>query len=178
MVSETLTGAVFGLMGRIFLLALQFMGTVAASFIGFSGMSEPPVEEAEAAPTVATMLTLTATVLVFVSDLHGEVLRALGGSYSVLQVTDLVDVKSALTKLADASSDAFLLAAQLASPFLVYSLAINFVFGLANKLVPQIPVYFISFPFVLAAGLILLYLTFAECLRLFMAAFEAFLVNG
>jgi len=177
-VSETLIGAIFGVMGRIFLLALQFMGTAAAYFIGFSGMTDSPVEEAEPAPAVATLLTLTATVLLFVADLHVDVLRALVASYSLLHVTDFFDAQFALAKLTDASSDAFFLVAQLVSPFLVYSLAINFLFGIANKLVPQIPVYFISFPFVLAGGLVLLYFTFSECLRLFMAGFQAFLANG
>jgi flagellar biosynthetic protein FliR len=55
---------------------------------------------------------------------------------------------------------------------------INFLFGIMNKLAPQIPVYFVSFPFVLAGGLLLFYFTFTEILRLFMRGFETFLVNG
>jgi flagellar biosynthetic protein FliR len=50
--------------------------------------------------------------------------------------------------------------------------------GIANKLVPQIPVFFISMPFVLAGGLLLLYFTIGEALRLFMAAFVAWLTTG
>jgi flagellar biosynthetic protein FliR len=160
------------------MFALQFMGVATASFIGFSGMADPPVEEAEPAPAVATMLTLTATVLVFVTGLHVEIFKALSASYSVLKVTDLFDVRFALSKITDSASDAFFLVAQLASPFLVYSLIINFLFGIMNKLAPQIPVYFISFPFVLAGGLILLYFTFGEILRLFVAGFQSFLANG
>jgi flagellar biosynthetic protein FliR len=178
LISETLIGAVIGLMGRIFMFALQFMGVATASFIGFSGMADPPVEEAEPAPAVATMLTLTATVLVFLTGLHVEIFKALSASYSVLKVTDLFDVRFALSKLTDTASDAFFLVAQLASPFLVYSLIINFLFGIMNKLAPQIPVYFISFPFVLAGGLILLYFTFGEILRLFVTGFQTFLANG
>jgi flagellar biosynthetic protein FliR len=178
LISETLIGSVLGLMGRLFFFALQFMGVATASFLGFSGMADPPVEEAEPAPAVATLVTLTATVLLFVSGLHLEILRALVASYSVLRVTDLFDARFALTKITDTASDSFFLVAQLASPFLVYSIIVNFLFGIANKLAPQIPVYFISFPFVLAGGLLLLYFTFSECLRLFMAGFQTFLANG
>jgi flagellar biosynthetic protein FliR len=176
--SETLTGAVFGLMGRTFLLALQFMGTAAASFMGFTGQTDPPVEESEPAPAVAALLTLTATVVIFAADLHIEVLKALVSSYSVLRVTDLLDVQFALGKLTDASSDAFFLVARLSGPFLVYSLVINFLFGIANKMAPQIPAYFISFPFVLAGGLLLFYFTFGEVLRLFIAGFETLIAAG
>jgi len=178
MISETLIGTMIGLMGRIFLLALQFMGVAVASLIGFSGMADPPIEEHDPAPAVATLLTLTATVLIFITGLHLEILKALVASYSVLKVSDLFDVRFALTKLADTASDSFLLVAQLASPFLVYSLIVNFLFGVMNKLTPQIPVYFISFPFVLAGGLVLLYFTFNEVLRLFVVGFQTFLANG
>jgi flagellar biosynthetic protein FliR len=178
LISETLIGTVIGLMGRIFMFALQFMGVATASFIGFSGMADPPVEESEPAPAVGTMLTLTATVLVFVTGLHIEIFKALSASYSVLKVTDLFDSRFALSKITDSASDAFFLVAQLASPFLVYSLVINFLFGVMNKLAPQIPVYFISFPFVLAGGLLLLYFTFGEILRLFVTGFQTFLANG
>lgn len=72
--SETMIGVVIGIMARIFFLALQFMGTAAAMLVGFSGMADPPVEEGEPAPAVATLLTLTATVLLFVTGLHVEVM--------------------------------------------------------------------------------------------------------
>lgn len=176
--SETLVGAIIGVMGRIFMIALQFMGTAAASLIGFSGMADAPIEEAEPAPAIATLFTLTATVLVFLTGLHVEILRALVSSYSVLSITDAFDVRFALAKVTDAAADSFLLVAQLASPFLVYSLVVNFLFGIMNKLSPTIPVYFVSAPFVLAGGLILLYFTFGEALRLFLSGFRTFLVNG
>lgn len=176
--SETLIGAVIGLMGRIFMFALQFMGVATASFIGFTGMIDPPVEEAEPAPAIATLFTLTATVLIFVTGLHFEIMRALVASYSVITMTDLFDPRFALAKLTDTASDSLFLVAQLTGPFLVYSIVVNFLFGIANKLTPQIPVYFISIPFVLAGGLILLYFTFSEILRLFIMGFETFLKNG
>ena len=60
-----------------------------------------------------------------------------------------------LARLADAFSSTFILALQISSPFIVYALIINLMVGIANKMVPQIPVYFISTPFVLAGGLLL-----------------------
>jgi len=176
--SETMIGVVIGIMARIFFLALQFMGTAAAMLVGFSGMADPPVEEGEPAPAVATLLTLTATVLLFVTGLHVEVMRALVASYSVLTVVDMFDPQFALAKVTDAASDSFILIAQLTSPFLVYSLIVNFLFGIMNKMTPLIPVYFISAPFVLAGGLLLLYFTFSEALTLFISGFQMFLSNG
>jgi flagellar biosynthetic protein FliR len=171
-------GVLIGIMARIFFLALQFMGTAVSMLIGFSGSADPPVDESEPAPAVATLLTLTATVLLFVAGLHVEVMRALAASYSVIKITDLFDPRFALSKVTDAASDSFVLIAQLTSPFLVYSLIINFLFGIMNKMTPLIPVYFISAPFILAGGLVLLYFTFSEALTLFITGFQMFLANG
>jgi len=83
-----------------------------------------------------------------------------------------------LARLADAFSATFVLALQITSPFIVYALIINLMVGIANKLVPQIPVYFIAMPFILAGGLLLLYFTIGEALRLFIAGFVAWLSRG
>lgn len=176
--SETLIGSVIGVMARLFYLALQFMGTAATMLMGFSGQADSPIEEAEPAPALATLLTLTATVLLFATGLHVEVMRALVASYSVLSMTDMFNPQFALAKVTDAASNSFILVAQLLSPFLVYSLIINFLFGIMNKMTPTIPVYFISAPFVMAGGLLLLYFTFREGLTLFISGFQMFLVNG
>jgi flagellar biosynthesis protein FliR len=176
--SETLTGALIGLIGRLFYMALQFMATAAAQLAGFNPIGGAPIEDAEPLPTLATFITLTATVLLFVTDQHWEVLRALLASYSVIPINEPIASASGLARLADAFSSTFILALQISSPFIVYALIINLMVGIANKLVPQIPVYFISMPFVLAGGLLLLYFTIGEALRLFMAAFVAWLTTG
>jgi flagellar biosynthetic protein FliR len=176
-VSETLIGGMIGMIGRLFYMALQFMAVGAAQLAGFSALGTP-VEDAEPAPTLATFVTLTATVLLFATDQHWEVLRALLASYSVLPINEPVAAEVGLVRIADAFSSTFFLALQITSPFIVYALIINLMVGIANKLVPQIPVYFISMPFVLAGGLLLLYFTIGEALRLFMAGFIAWLANG
>ena len=176
--SETLTGALIGLIGRLFYMALQFMATAAAQLAGFNPIGGAPIEDAEPLPTLATFITLTATVLLFVTDQHWEVLRALLASYSVIPINEPVAAALGLARLADAFSSTFILALQISSPFIVYALIINLMVGIANKLVPQIPVFFISMPFVLAGGLLLLYFTIGEALRLFMAEFVAWLTTG
>jgi flagellar biosynthetic protein FliR len=50
--------------------------------------------------------------------------------------------------------------------------------GIANRLTPQVPVYFISGPIVVFGGLIVLYFTIGETLRMFMTGFMAWLARG
>lgn len=177
-VSETLIGGLIGLIGRIFYLALQFMAIAAAQLAGFNPIGGAPIEDTEPLPPLATFITLTATVLLFVTDQHWEVLRALLASYAVLPINEQTAPDLGLARLADALSNTFILALQISSPFIVYALIINLMVGISNKLVPQIPVYFIAMPFVLAGGLFLLYFTIGEALRLFMDGFIAWLISG
>ena len=148
LVSETVIGILIGVMGRLFFLALQFMATAAAMFIGLSTMPGAPIEDAEPLPAFATLITLTATLLFFLTDQHWEVLRALLASYSALPdhraLRRRVQPGQAQPTPPPAPSS---WRCRSARPFIVYTLIINLMVGIANKLTPQIPVYFISVPF-------------------------------
>ncbi len=176
-VGETLTGALIGMMGRVFFLALQFMASAIAMFCGYGGMPGAAIDENEPSPPLASLVTITATVLFFTTEQHWEVLRGLTQSYTVMPISMAIGIDNGLPQLADALSDAFFLTLQICSPFVVYALIINLMFGLANKLIPQVPVYFVSLPFVLAGGLLLLYFTVGEALRLFIEGFASWMLR-
>jgi flagellar biosynthesis protein FliR len=177
-VSETLTGALIGLLGRLFFLALQTMATAASMAIGFSTMPGAPVEDTEPVGPMVSLITLTATVLLFTMDGHWEVLRGLAMSYRTLPPAEGFAGQFGLIQLADRLAESFLLTLRITSPFIIYSIVVNLAVGVINKLTPAIPVYFIALPFILAGGLFLLYVTIGEMLRLFMAGFGSWLAGG
>ena len=53
----------------------------------------------------------------------------------------------------------------------------NFSFGLVNKMTPQIPVYFISLPFLIAGGLFLTYSILIQMLPTFLKGFSDWLAR-
>lgn len=178
MISEVAIGAAIGLMGRMFFLALSFIAVAMASFIGLANLPGIPLESAEPNPTLSALLTLSATVLFFIADLHWEVLRGLVDSYAVMPVSGGYDSQFALVELTNAVSRAFMIALQISSPLIVFSISINFLFGIMNKFTPQIAVYFVSLPFVIFGGMALLYLTVGEILTIFIKTFGSWLVTG
>lgn len=175
--SEVIIGAIIGLMGRMFFVALQFAGSAIAMLIGLSNTPDAHIEEDEPQAAVTSLITLTATVLIFVLDLHWEVLHAVVDSYAAVPVAKEMAANFGLIKIVDAATDAFMLALRITAPFIVYSLMINLMFGILGKLTPQIPVYFISIPFVLAGGGLILYFTSSEILQIFMTGFTEWLVR-
>jgi flagellar biosynthetic protein FliR len=175
--SEMLVGAIIGLMGRMFFLALQFAGSAITMLVGLANTPDAHIDEAEPVAGVTAIITVTATVLIFVADLHWEVLRALVDSYAAVPVAKEIAANFGTIKIVDALTDSFLLALRITAPFIVYSLMINLMFGILGKLTPQIPVYFISIPFVLAGGGIIFYFTSSELLQLFIDGFADWLTR-
>jgi flagellar biosynthetic protein FliR len=52
-----------------------------------------------------------------------------------------------------------------------YAILVNLGTGLINKLTPQIPIYFISLPFIITGGLVLMYFAIGNFLSLYADSF-------
>lgn len=170
-VSEIMIGALIGLITRVYLLALQFIGAGIAMMIGYSGIGSPGIEEVEPQAPLAGIVSFAALLLLFVFDFHHEVVRALVESYRVAPVNVFFNRQAALVDLTDTLSESFMVMIRLGSPFVAYAILVNLAVGFINKLTPQIPVYFISLPFVIAGGLFLLYFAVPMLLSLFVDGF-------
>jgi flagellar biosynthetic protein FliR len=176
--SEVAVGALIGLLGRVFFAALETLGNVIAMAIGLSSPLGGPTDDHEPQPSVVSLVTLAATALFFVTELHWEVLRGLAASYTALPATRRFDAQFGLVELADTLALAFRLSLRISSPFIVYALIVNLAVGLAGRLVPQIPIYFVTVPAVLCGGLFLLYTTCTPFLEMFLTGFSAWLATG
>lgn len=170
-VSELLIGAVIGLVTRFYTLALQFTGAAVAMMGGFAGMGGAAIEENEPQAALAVIITLSALMVLFTFDFHHDIVRALVESYRVAPPSLLFDPQSALIDLADTISRSFYVTLRLASPFIAYAILVNLAAGFINKLAPQIPVYFVSMPFVIAGTLTLAYFGIGMMLSLFADGF-------
>lgn len=170
-VSEMLIGALIGIVARFYVLALQFIGSAIAMLIGYGGTSGPGIEDGEPQAALGAIISFSALLLLFVFDFHHEIIRALVASYRVAPLDVFFNPQVALVDVTDTLSEAFFVVLRLGSPFVAYSLLVNLTIGFVNKLVPQIPVYFISLPFVIAGGLIIFYFAIGTMLSLFADGF-------
>ena len=176
-VVEIIIGGMIGVLARLYFWALQFMANAIAMATGYSGAPAGAIEAEEPQAAIASFITLSALCLFFISDLHLEVFRALLSSYSVLPVDGIFAPGTAMINVTDTLSKAFLSTIRIAAPFIVFAVVVNIAVGLINKLTPSIPVYFISMPFVLAGGLMLLYFAMPDLLRFFSNEAGSYLRN-
>ena len=172
--AECLVGGLIGIVSRMFFFGLETMMSVAAMSLGLSANLGVPIEGEESIPVLADLLTMAATALLFATDLHWEIIRGLFDSYDVIPIATL-NSRLSLVRVVDATSASFLVCLRIASPFIIFGLLINLAFGLLNKMVQQVPIYFVAVPFTAAGGIGLLYLYGGESLALFMRALSAWL---
>jgi flagellar biosynthesis protein FliR len=175
---ELLVGGMIGVLARIFFLALEAMGSGAAQMLGFSNPFGYQVETGEPLAPLATLISLAAMTLIFVVDLHWELLRGLAASYDVVPVGADFNARLALRQVADALGESFRLGLRIASPYVIYALIVNVLLAMVNRLTPQIQIYFIATPFVAGGGLVLLYFTVKPAIEAFLLGFGAWLASG
>lgn len=168
---EMFIGVTMGLIARFIVLALQFAGTAISMMIGFNSLPSQGIMEFDPESDLTSMITLSALILLFLADFHHFTIQALVDTYKFMPMGNAIEFRMALVTLTDALSETFMMMIRLASPFIIYGLIFNVSIGLVNKLAPQIPIYFISIPFILAGGLILFYWGLSEFLRLFVDGF-------
>lgn len=167
--AETATGAILGFIGRIYLAALSFMAIAVAGYIGINGVG-PSIDGEEPVPALGSLVTVVATLVLLQLDLHRFLMTTVIESYARMPATAMPDPRASLNLIADAFQGAFLLGLQVTGPFIVYAVIVNLIFGILGKLIPQIPSYFVSVPFMLAGGLLLLYVALGEMIQIFARA--------
>jgi flagellar biosynthetic protein FliR len=175
---ETLTGLIIGLFGRAAYFALETMTNLLATSIGFGAIPGTAVTENETTPMVGSLIMMAATTLIFATGLHWELFRGLVASYDRIPPGESFGTRLALSQLVDHLTAAFTMALRLTSPFVVYSVIVNLALGLANKLSPQIPVFFIATPFLMAGGLFLLMYLSSDLLSAFIRDYARSLRMG
>ncbi len=175
---ESLVGGMIGFLARIFFAALETLAAGAAQMLGFANPFGLQIEAGEALPPLATLISLAAVTLMFVADLHWELLRGLVASYDVVPVGADFNARLALREVADAFGESFRLTLRIVSPYVIYALIVNLTLALVNRLTPQIQIFYVAMPFIAAGGLALLYFTARPAIEAFLIGFAAWLASG
>jgi flagellar biosynthesis protein FliR len=175
LLGEVLVGGFFGAIGRIAVGALHVAGTVIAYLSGMANaFIQDPIAEAQGS-IISGFLTTTAVVLIFVSDMHHLMLRAVTESYAIFQPGESISIADMANMIARRVSDSFILGVQLASPFLLTGITHFLMLGLLGRLLPNLPVFFVGLPIQIATQIFVLTVVISGIMLSFMTQFgEAF----
>jgi flagellar biosynthesis protein FliR len=176
--TELLVGFSIGFLGRLFFLALETLAVAAATGLGLANAFGIEIDQGETLPPLASFISISATALIFFMNLHWEVLRGLAASYNAVPISDVFHPGFSLRQIAPLAGTTFKIALRVCSPFLIYALIVNFAISLINRLTPQIAIFYISTPFVIGGGMLLLYFVLKSTLLEFMIGFSTWLTTG
>lgn len=173
--TETLAGLVLGIGLRLFILALQTAGSIAAQATSLSqllgGASADPL------PAMGYILIIGGLALAVMTGLHIKAAMLLILSYDLIPMGQFLsgDVISGwgVAQIARA----FALAFTLAAPFVILSVIYNVALGAINKAMPQLMVAFVGAPVITAGGLFVLFLAAPIMLEHWLGALNSFLAN-
>ncbi len=173
--TEVLIGVALGLSLRLFVLALQTAGSIAAQATSLSQILGPAV--AEPVPAMGHLLTLAGLTLAVLMGLHIRVAQFVVHSYTMFPMgtTPLATDMSQWGVQQIARS--FGLAFGLAMPFVIASLIYNLALGVINRAMPQLMVAFVGAPAITFAGLFLLFAGAPLILSAWSDALFAFMLN-
>ncbi len=176
--TELTVGLLIGLMARLFFFALETLGNAASMAIGLGNILGAPVDEAEPLPSMTSFIVFSATALFFVTDQHWELIRGLFSSYTVIPISGTPSSQGILAEYMKVLEHAFFLALRISSPFLLFSLLANLASGFLNRMAPQIPVYFVVGPLLIALGTYWFYVMSGDFFAAFSAEFGSWLLSG
>ncbi len=168
MMGEILAGAFLGLVIRAIFTATQTAGTV-ISFVSAMAntMVYDPIVEQQSA-VVAGFMGTVATLLLFVTNLHHLLIEAMVESYTLFQPGIAPNMGDMVHMFARQIADTFKLGVQLASPFLIVSLAYYMGLGVLTRLSPQIPIFFVAMPLQIVISILVLALSFSGMMVVFL----------
>lgn len=174
-VTEAIIGLALGIGIRIFVLALQTAGTMAAQATSLSqvlgGIGAEPM------PALGAVLMISGVTLATMLGLHVRVAELLISSYRMFPAGQF-PVAAGLTEWGVSRvSQSFSLAFTLAAPFVITAVIYNLTLGVINRAMPQLMVAMVGAPVITLMGLFILMVGSPVILDVWSRALMTFFAN-
>ena len=169
---EFLAGAIIGTIGLILASAVQVAGTVTSFVSGLANaLIFDPISQQQSA-IVAGFLSNIAILLLFVTETHHLMIRAIVDSYGLFEPGTSPLAGDVLEVIVRNVSATFKIGVQMATPFVVAAFGYYVVLGVMTRLAPQIPVFFIGMPLQIVMALAMMIIVVSSIMLIFINFFR------
>ena len=167
---EVTIGLWIGLTARILFSALQFAGYQVGIVMGLSNAFAPSLGSFEGSTMIAGGMLMAGIALIFATDTHHLIIGALLMTYDIFPVGQIMpgDLSSETVR---AAARSFYIGVAITAPFYLMGLLLNLGLGLANRMMPNLPVFFVAVPVLIALGFIVLLVSAPFAFTGFLGAF-------
>ncbi len=147
MSAELLTGIFIGTIARLLLTAISTAGMAIAyqSSLASALVQDVTITGGQGS-SMGNLLGLTAMVLLFATNTHHLMLRALVDSYQIFPVGHFPNIEDFTTHTTRVINAAFLISLQLSAPHIVIGLVVYLAGGIIARLMPGLQVFAIIVP--------------------------------
>jgi flagellar biosynthetic protein FliR len=164
-------GIFIGTVGRIMVVTLEIAGSLVSFQVGLASAAIFNPLISDQGQLLSVLITITGMVLLFQTDMHHLMLRAIVDSYTLFvpgALPPMGDFTETISKLVARS---FLIALQMTAPFLVVATMMYIALGLIARLMPQLQIFFLALPLQIALGFLILVLTLSTIMLWFLNNF-------
>lgn len=172
LMAEVSAGLVLGLGLRLFILALQTAGAIAAQSMSLSQLF---AVAAEPMPAVSHLLSFAGLALAVAAGLHVRAAELLILSYQAMPPGRLPGAAEMAAWGLGRIAQAMALAFSLAAPFVIAGLLYNLALGVINRAMPQLMVAFVGAPALSLGALALLAVAAVPMLAAWQSALGGYL---
>ena len=173
--AEAAVGLFLGFGLRLFVLALQTAGSIAANATSLAQILGGAA--AEPLPAISFILVLSGLALAMILDLHIYAVHFMVLSYDLFPAGQFPGPSVVSSWGVAQVSASFALAFAISVPFVIASLMYNLALGAINRAMPQLMVAFVGAPVITFGGLAILFLAAPVMLVIWSDQFFAFLTD-
>ncbi|NLI27404.1 MAG: flagellar biosynthetic protein FliR [Acetobacter sp.] len=153
---EVLCGLTLGWICRLICFSLPVAMQIIATMVGLASVIQPDPELGAQSTALSRLGMLCIGVLMFAPALYALPLSALVGSYTHFPPGHIFPTNNAAEAILRMTSENFLLACQMASPFILIGTLWPAFLGLLNRFAPAMQVYSLGMPAQMLSGIFLL----------------------
>jgi flagellar biosynthetic protein FliR len=169
---EIVAGVFLGTLARMLVSALHVAGMVVSAQSSLSSAMMFDATQSSQSSPYGILMTMTAVLLFFLTDLHHALLMAFADSYRWLHAGAWPDTGGMAREIGTAVDMAFRVGIQLAAPTIAIALLLNLAAGVLARIVPNLQVFFLMMPIQISVVTYVFMMVFAAIMQWFLTYSE------
>jgi flagellar biosynthetic protein FliR len=155
-VNEAIYGFALGLAATMLFMTVKIAGTIIEQEMGLNMAEIFDPMTGEPAQAISTFLEMVFILLLLSANIHHLFLVTVAKSYELFPLGSPPDLPKLLTGIINAGANMLLFSLKLAAPVLAASLILMVVLAIAARVMPDMDIFFMSFPLKIGLGIILI----------------------
>ncbi len=172
LVREVLVGCFLGIICKVMLLALELVGQHVGSLSSLSSANILNPSFEHQTPIHSNFLLVVAGTALMASEFHHQLIHGLVESYRLFHLNENLPWSDWADGMTQMVGQSFAYGFQLSIPFIILGLVFQMVAGLLNRLLPQIPIFYMMMPAQILLGHLAFWMLSSVLVGAFLQFFE------